>query len=429
MQPLDIQKDIQPTSHAEKAGEKVEKKIQGKQNPKGDAFSDMIKKILTESSESSLVNSFDPDTEMIAGGMEDTKRKNLLKQCFDSAKNSSKQKNILTDTLPSTEEEPDIEASFLFAQLLSANEQEAPAALAAGKNIPITDTAPSNKDSDAAALSASAAEWIMAENNEKPVLKKEITASQERSDTPHIIDDSENGEKTLTAFEHSIENTSPKPPKPIVSVVDERTSLYAALHTDFSGDENFGAVTTENNNTLDMMCEFRGAAYNTGTQYESGLFSKEPSTPSFTSLLAQQVQDMAADFVQAGKIILQDNSAGVIRLQMQPAYLGSVKINLELAGGKQITGKIVAASKETYEAFKESIEQLTAAFEQGGFENVQFDVSWSGESGNNYFAQEDSSFENSFAKNQQVEVMGNSRYADAQIVYDSGYNHVVNVFA
>ncbi|MGP1594488.1 MAG: flagellar hook-length control protein FliK [Treponema sp.] len=432
MQPLDIQKDMQPLPLAEKAGEISDKKIAGKQSPKNDAFSELLKKMLKDPSAAAFVDSAEAETDMLAAGMEDTKRQNLLKQLFDTAKNKNNQKNIDADTVPVADEESDSDAYLLAEQLLQTSEAEA-AVLSAGNLFPDSEALSIDENNDSAALTASAAELILPEDTEKPVFKKESAAMKELPEAARSSGSSENAAGTLTAFEQQVKNTleyaPPKPPKPVLSVVDERTPLYASLHSDFAIGETSGGLNVENSNTLDMLFDFRGAVHGSGTHYESSLFAKETGTSSFTSVLAQQVQDMAADFVQAGKIILQDNNAGIIRLQMQPAYLGSVKINLELAGDKRIVGKIVAASKETYEAFKESVGQLTEAFEQGGFENVQFDVSWSGESGSNYFAQDDSSFENSFAKNQQLEVMGSQRYADTQVVYDVGSNYVVNVFA
>ena len=138
---------------------------------------------------------------------------------------------------------------------------------------------------------------------------------------------------------------------------------------------------------------------------------------------------MAPDFVQAGRIVLQDNNAGVIRLQMQPAHLGNVRINLELAGGKKVVGKIIAGSKEAYEAFKESIDQLAKAFELGGFSSAQFDVSWSGEGGGRQFGEENGQFNELFAQNDRLEVMQDNRYADTETVYAFGSDQAVNVFA
>ena len=105
-----------------------------------------------------------------------------------------------------------------------------------------------------------------------------------------------------------------------------------------------------------------------------------------------------------------------------------MRINLELAGGKKIVGKIIAGSKEAYEAFKESIEQLAKAFEEGGFASAQFDVSWSGEGGGQ-FDGENGQFNELFAQNDQLEVMHGNRYADTETVYAFGQDQAVNVFA
>lgn len=230
-------------------------------------------------------------------------------------------------------------------------------------------------------------------------------------------------------LDKQIKSAQQKQHKPVFTVIDERTAQFAPVSADGSVHEAGTAVRVENGSSVDMVMDFRGTPAGFTAKAEGGLFAKESGGQTFSALVAQQVQDMSADFVQAGKIVLQDNNAGLIRLQLQPAHLGNVRINLELAGDKRITGKIITGSKEAYEAFKESIEQLAEAFEQGGFSSAQFDVSWSGESGGQQFAEGDSSFTESFLQNERLEVMQNSRYADTQTVYSFGQDQAVNVFA
>jgi len=212
-------------------------------------------------------------------------------------------------------------------------------------------------------------------------------------------------------------------------VIDERTVHAAPVTADGSVHEAGAAVRVTDAPSVDMAADFRSMAAGLGTAANGTQTAQESGAPSFASLVAQQVQDMAPDFVQAGRIVLQDNNAGVIRLQMQPAHLGNVRINLELAGGKKIVGKIITGSKEAYEAFKESIEQLAKAFEQGGFASAQFDVSWSGEGGSRQFGDENGQFNELFAQNDRLEVMQDNRYADTQTVYAFGQDQAVNVFA
>ena len=220
-----------------------------------------------------------------------------------------------------------------------------------------------------------------------------------------------------------------KQQKPVFTVIDERTVHAAPVTADGSVHEAGAAVRVSNAPSVDMAADFRSMAAGFGSAANGTQAVPESGAQSFSSLVAQQVQDMAPDFVQAGRIVLQDNNAGVIRLQMQPAHLGNVRINLELAGGKKVVGKIIAGSKEAYEAFKESIDQLAKAFELGGFSSAQFDVSWSGEGGGHQFGEENGQFNELFAQNDRLEVMQDNRYADTETVYAFGSDQAVNVFA
>lgn len=96
---------------------------------------------------------------------------------------------------------------------------------------------------------------------------------------------------------------------------------------------------------------------------------------SFSQLLAQQLLNTNEDIVQAGKIILRDNNEGVIRLQLQPAQLGRVRIELEMQEDKKLSGKIFVDSKEALSAFEESIHELIAEFEKNGFTTTGFQLS------------------------------------------------------
>ena len=232
-----------------------------------------------------------------------------------------------------------------------------------------------------------------------------------------------------TVLEKSTKIQQPKQQKPVFTIVDERTVHAAPVTADGSVHEAGAGVRVSNTPSVDMAADFRGMAAGFGSAANTAQAAQESSAPSFASLVAQQVQDMAPDFVQAGRIVLQDNNAGIIRLQMQPAHLGSVKINLELVNGKKIVGKIIAGSKEAYEAFKESIDQLSKAFEQGGFASAQFDISWSGEGGSRQSGEDNGQFNELFAKKSRVEVMQNNRYADTETVYAFGQDQAVNVFA
>lgn len=98
----------------------------------------------------------------------------------------------------------------------------------------------------------------------------------------------------------------------------------------------------------------------------------------FQSMLANQIQNNAAEFVKAGSIVLKDNDAGQIKLILHPESLGNVKIDLQISD-KVITGRITVASQEAFNAFKESAESIRQAFVNSGFENAGFDLSMAGQ--------------------------------------------------
>ena len=101
------------------------------------------------------------------------------------------------------------------------------------------------------------------------------------------------------------------------------------------------------------------------------------SSSTFQAMLSNQLQNNAADFVKAGNIVLKDNDAGQIKLILHPESLGNVKIDLEISD-KTLTGRITVASREAFNAFKESSESLRQAFINSGFENAGFELAMAG---------------------------------------------------
>lgn len=102
----------------------------------------------------------------------------------------------------------------------------------------------------------------------------------------------------------------------------------------------------------------------------------EPATPPQTLAenLAARIRDSgAADIVKAAQIVLQDADTGVIRLQLEPASLGRVKIELKIAD-KKISGVIVVESDLAGKAFKDSLESLRDAFSASGLETAALEV-------------------------------------------------------
>ena len=98
----------------------------------------------------------------------------------------------------------------------------------------------------------------------------------------------------------------------------------------------------------------------------------------FQAMLSNQIQQNASEFVKAGSIVLRDNDVGSIKLILKPENLGNVKVDLQISD-KNITGRIVVASQEAFNAFKESADSLRQAFMESGFENASFDLAFAGQ--------------------------------------------------
>lgn len=99
----------------------------------------------------------------------------------------------------------------------------------------------------------------------------------------------------------------------------------------------------------------------------------------FQAMLSNQLQENAGEIVKAGNIVLKDNDVGSIKLILHPESLGNVKIDLNLHD-KNISGKIVVATQEAFNAFKETAENLKQAFAQSGFDSVGLELSLANQS-------------------------------------------------
>ena len=98
----------------------------------------------------------------------------------------------------------------------------------------------------------------------------------------------------------------------------------------------------------------------------------------FSSILAEQIKANSAELVQRGKIVLRDGNVGEIKLQLKPAHLGVVRINLKMTQDKKMKGEVIVSSKEAYNAFDDSMEELVASFKDAGFDTSGFDLNWKG---------------------------------------------------
>ena len=132
------------------------------------------------------------------------------------------------------------------------------------------------------------------------------------------------------------------------------------------------------------------------------------SKADFASMLSKELETSTGDLVKTGSIVLQNNGKGSINLILHPEQLGNVKIKLELSDN-QVSGKIVVASREAYEAFKENISAIKEAFSASGFETGGFELAWGGSGNGGSQSQQE---ERQFAQEQIVNRNG-MKYVDS----------------
>ena len=444
MQALDVQNDMQPVNYTDAVQSSNQDKKNAKEpDVKGSSFIDIIKKLMAEEADGRTAGEekISGSTAFAQEASEQTERKkNAAAQTELSRLKSKagKQSDTRAQHLAEADAgEGEAAEALADADVLRAFEDgiDVKNALENGADKQLKTSMFARAETDAvpegaALLSAEEAYQLKKQKNGKT--ESGVAVGAAASGMAELSGKQKKNADELAA-DHSLEKSTKaqqvKQHKPVFTIIDERTVNAAPVVADGSVHEAGAAVRVTNAPSVDMAADFRSMTAGLGAAANGTQTTQESGAPSFASLVAQQVQDMAPDFVQAGRIVLQDNNAGVIRLQMQPAHLGNVRINLELAGGKKIVGKIITGSKEAYEAFKESIEQLAKAFEQGGFASAQFDVSWSGEGGGRQFDGENGQFNELFAQNDRLEVMQNNRYADTETVYAFGQDQAVNVFA
>ena len=164
------------------------------------------------------------------------------------------------------------------------------------------------------------------------------------------------------------------------TIIDERgqTTKEEAVKA-VKDKSNLSITGQKNNNTVDMTMTLTNNANQNILSANNQTASSVGSN--FQSMLSEQIQQNAPEFVKAGNIVLRDNSNGTINMVLKPESLGNVKISLELSD-KVITGQITVSSQEAYDAFKENINTLKQAFQQSGFENAQFNLSFANNGSN-----------------------------------------------
>ena len=440
MQTLDVQNDMQPVNYAEAAqSSNTEKKTVKEPERHGTSFPDMIKNIMAEQAEARA-----PGADALSGNRESAEsaaRKN--KDTAETALSRLKMRGALQkgdEDSPIGQSKAGVPAEKTGVlpdseALLASAEGIAVKTVLESKTGDVRLRSPLSVNAETesvleeeAALVADALSYTKKQRRGKSESGLASATSSTATALPEKRNENAAKHTEGNGLEKSAGTQQIKRQKPVFTVIDERTVQAAPVTADGSVHEAGAAVRTVDIPSLDMTADFRGMGAGFRSASEGTHAAKEGGSQHFASLVVQQVQDMAPDFVQAGKIVLQDNNAGIIRLQMQPAHLGNVRINLELAGDKKIVGRIIAGSKEAYEAFKESVGLLSEAFEQGGFASAQFDVSWSGESGGRQ-GEGSGQFNELFTQNDRLEVIQGNRYADNEAVYVFGQDQAVNVFA
>ena len=442
MQTLDVQNDMQPARYAEAASShNSEKKPVKEPEVKGSSFMDIIQKLMAEETDPHDVGQEAAIGMRDAADQSERKKNTAAQTALSRLKGKGGQQKADVRTPYSVEADAqaaDSADALVDADALLAFEEgfDVKTALESGEPEPLQNRlfALAETDSLPEEAVSMAADGLPLEKKQKNGKTEAGFAAAGLSvsgaaGTAKKQEAQADAADAAVGLEKNAKAPQIKQQKPVFTVIDERTVYAAPVTADGSVHEAGAAVRVSNAPSVDMAADFRSMAAGFGSAANGTQAVPESGAQSFSSLVAQQVQDMAPDFVQAGRIVLQDNNAGVIRLQMQPAHLGNVRINLELAGGKKVVGKIIAGSKEAYEVFKESIDQLAKAFELGGFSSAQFDVSWSGEGGGHQFGEENGQFNELFAQNSQREVMQDNRYADTENVYTFGKDQAINVFA
>lgn len=220
---------------------------------------------------------------------------------------------------------------------------------------------------------------VMQENQTAAIVLPSQPVLQQNSNTPQKTELNEERVSALQTEKKSVKAKKSGTVMDAISVVDERTPELAdetktVTMTSFDGKDSAEMSLNLGQKAAEQFAQDNQTGAYTGN-IEAGLTRTD-----FASMVSDEIKSNAGEFVKTGSIVLQNNNKGSINLILQPEQLGNVKIHLELSDN-QITGKIVVATKEAYDAFKQSMNDLKQAFIASGFDTNGFDLTWAGSQG------------------------------------------------
>lgn len=227
---------------------------------------------------------------------------------------------------------------------------------------------------------------------------KEIEKKDEEKEEDIIILPKEEHKHVLSMVKEKVENSQKTEPEKeedgvenVVDVVVQKAKRQVKK-LNISVEDSRTAPEVQTGDTTVVMEEgqttsFDGEAFGDGkdvTLPSESISSQKAenaegvSSNQFSSILAEQIKANCAELVQRGKIVLRDGNVGEIRLQLKPAHLGIVRINLKMTGDKKMQGEVTVSSQEAYNAFEDSMEELVCSFKDAGFDTSGFDLNWKG---------------------------------------------------
>ena len=213
----------------------------------------------------------------------------------------------------------------------------------------------------------------------KEELETRVHLVKEKKEEPKKVDIKK--EDKYEAVEELQDNLFAQKPKKIakklnISVEDLRTEQAVQIEQGLEATEEGQAGAFEGEPSFNDGKNISSSQASSSSQKVE--FRENANGNQFSSILAEQIKANSAELVQRGKIVLRDGNVGEIRLQLKPAHLGVVRINLRMTGDKKMQGEVTVSSQEAYDAFEDSMEELVSSFKDAGFDTSSFNLNWKG---------------------------------------------------